>query len=60
MGGWRGMLRLALPWIGLNLVIAVTGLAFPIPISWAGHIGGTLAGIVLTPVLIALFGRRAL
>jgi len=60
MGGWRGMLRLALPWIGLNLVIAVTGLAFPIPVSWAGHIGGTLAGAILTPVLVAVFGRGAL
>lgn len=58
MGGWRGMLRLALPWIGFNLVIAVTGLAIPIPIGWAAHVGGTLAGAVLTPVLLGLFSER--
>lgn len=59
-GGWRGMARLAVPWIGLNLLIAVTGLAIPIPIGWAAHIGGTLAGAVLTPLLLAVFGERSL
>jgi membrane associated rhomboid family serine protease len=57
-GGWRGMLRLSLPWIGINLLIALTGMAFPLPIGWAAHIGGTLAGAVLTPVALAVFGER--
>ena len=52
------MTRLALPWIGINVLIAVANLAFPIPVSWSGHIGGTLAGAVLTPVLLAVFGER--
>lgn len=60
MGGWRGMLRLTAPWIGFNLLIALTGLAIPIPIGWAAHIGGTLAGAVLTPVLLAVFSERDL
>ena len=58
MGGYRGMLRLALPWIGLNLVFGLVGLGFPIPIGWMAHIGGTIAGAVLFPVLQPIFVRR--
>lgn len=57
LGGWRGMLRLALPWIGFNLLLALTGMAIPIPIGWAAHIGGTLAGAVLTPVFLGVFAE---
>nr|WP_275297468.1 rhomboid family intramembrane serine protease [Maricaulis parjimensis] len=57
-GGWRGMARLALPWIALNIVLAFAEMAMPIPMSWAGHIGGTVAGIVLTPILLGLFSER--
>ncbi|MHA6289112.1 rhomboid family intramembrane serine protease [Maricaulis sp. CAU 1757] len=56
-GGWRGMARLALPWIALNLLIALTGYVLPIPVGWAAHIGGTLAGVVLTPVFLVGLGR---
>lgn len=59
-GGWRGMARLALPWIGLNLLIAVTGFVFPVPIGWAAHIGGTVAGALLTPLFLAIFAERRL
>lgn len=54
-GGYRGMLSMALPWIGFNILIALTGMVLPIPISWAGHIGGTVAGAVLFPLALALF-----
>lgn len=60
MGGWRGMARLSLPWIGLNLVLAFAGMAFPMPLAWAGHLGGTVAGIILTPVLLGLFSEHEL
>tara|TARA_R110002051_G_scaffold201696_1_gene268511 strand:- start:3756 stop:4421 length:666 start_codon:yes stop_codon:yes gene_type:complete len=56
-GGYRGMLSLALPWIGFNILIALTGMVLPIPISWAGHIGGTVAGAVLFPLVLAVFGE---
>lgn len=56
-GGYRGMLRMALPWIGINIAIALTGMALTIPISWAGHIGGTIAGAILFPVAMALFSE---
>lgn len=56
-GGYRGMLSLALPWIGFNILIALTGMVLPIPISWAGHIGGTIAGALLFPLALATFGE---
>ncbi|WP_417497946.1 rhomboid family intramembrane serine protease [Maricaulis sp.] len=56
-GGYRGMLGLALPWIGFNILIALTGMVLPIPISWAGHIGGTVAGALLFPLALATFGE---
>ncbi|WP_300529338.1 rhomboid family intramembrane serine protease [Maricaulis sp.] len=58
MGGYRGMLRLAVPWIGLNLVFGIIGIGFPIPIGWVAHIGGTLAGAVLFPLLQPVFSSR--
>ena len=57
-GGWRGMARLALPWIVINLGIAVAEHFIALPIAWAGHIGGTLAGAVLTPLLLGVFSER--
>ncbi|SDM51012.1 rhomboid family intramembrane serine protease [Maricaulis salignorans] len=56
-GGYRGMLSLTLPWIGFNVVIALTGMVLPIPISWAGHIGGVVAGACLFPLVLAVFGE---
>lgn len=57
-GGYRGMLGMALPWIGFNILIALTGMVLPIPISWAGHIGGTVAGALLFPLAMSVFGER--
>lgn len=56
-GGWRGMARLALPWIAINIGIGLLGGLMPIPIAWLGHIGGTLGGMVLTPLVIAVFAE---
>lgn len=57
-GGYRGMLRYALPWGGFNLLLFLLGPLFPIPISWAGHLGGLIAGAILFPVFLAVFGAR--
>lgn len=57
-GGYAGMLRLTLPWIGVNLVIGVLGVAFPIPIGWAAHIGGAVAGAGLFPVILRFARSR--
>lgn len=57
-GGYRGMLRYALPWGGFNLLLALLGELSPLPISWAGHLGGLIAGVLTYPVFVAVFGRR--
>jgi membrane associated rhomboid family serine protease len=57
-GGYRGMLRYVLPWGGFNIVLAVLGEFSPLPISWAGHLGGLFVGALFYPVFIALFGPR--
>lgn len=55
MGGYRGMLRFALPWIGVNLLLGLLGMAWPIPVGWAAHIGGAIAGAILFPLIQAFF-----
>lgn len=57
-GGRMGMLRLAVPWLLINAVIGVAGQFYPIPLAWAGHVGGLLAGMLLFPVFVRVFGRR--
>jgi membrane associated rhomboid family serine protease len=44
----RGDYSQLLLWIGLNFVITVVGRAF---ISWQGHLGGFLGGLVLAAVI---------
>ncbi|MCW5725236.1 MAG: rhomboid family intramembrane serine protease [Maricaulaceae bacterium] len=58
MGGWRGMANLALPWAGINVLLAILNMNIPIPISWAGHLGGLAGGVLLYPLFIVLFRRR--
>lgn len=57
-GGRNGMLRLAVPWLLFNLVLAALGTQTMITIAWAGHIGGLVIGAVLYPVFVALFTGR--
>lgn len=56
-GGRAGMLRLALPWLGLNAVIAVIDPFVAIPISWAGHVGGLMVGMAAYPLFVRLARR---
>lgn len=58
-GGLRGAIRLSLPWLVINLVIAVagsamTGALFGMKLAWAAHLGGLAAGFVLFPLILKL------
>jgi len=57
-GGYKGMLALALPWIGINILIGLTDTLVGVPIGWMAHIGGTIAGAVFFPVFLAVFRHR--
>lgn len=57
-GGYAGALRLSAPWVLINVALAVTGMAFPLPIAWAAHLGGLAAGLVLFPLFLRLAGWR--
>ena len=52
--GVRGAVTLSAPWVGINLVLAVSGMAFPLPIAWAAHLGGLAAGFAAFPLFLAL------
>lgn len=54
-GGRAGMLRLAVPWLLVNALIGIAGIFYSIPIAWAGHVGGLLAGMLLYPVFVRVF-----
>ncbi len=43
----RVALRFVLPWIVLNLLLALAGTAFALPIAWEAHLGGLVAGWLL-------------
>ena len=53
-GGRAGMYQLALPWLGLNLALALANFLVPIPIAWAGHVGGLLVGMFAYPAFVRL------
>lgn len=60
MGGYRQAIRISLPWLVINLVIAVVGNAivgavFGMGLAWAAHIGGLAGGFVLFPLLLRIF-----
>lgn len=56
--GRKGMLRLAAPWLLINIALAVFGSFADMPIAWAGHIGGLLAGAATYPLFVRVFARR--
>lgn len=58
-GGSRLMLRLALPWLGINLVLAAAEPFFQHSIAWEGHVGGILMGMAAYPLFLAVFRRRS-
>ena len=43
-GRWRRAIRISLPWVVINLGLAVFGHLSPIAIAWAAHLGGLAAG----------------
>jgi membrane associated rhomboid family serine protease len=54
----RGAMTMTISWLGLNLVLGVSGLtpgAAGIPVAWQAHVFGYLCGLVL----IGAFGRLA-
>jgi len=62
-GGIKQAVRISVPWLIINIVIAVLGNAvmasvFGMQLAWAAHIGGVVGGIVLFPLLLALFNVR--
>jgi len=58
-GGTRLMLRLALPWLGINAALALAEPVFQHSIAWEGHVGGILMGMAAYPLFLALFRRSA-
>ena len=59
-GGMKGMLRIALPWLGVNLALALVEPLFRLPIAWDGHLGGLIMGMIAYPLFVGAFaGRRA-
>ncbi|MFW6300154.1 MAG: rhomboid family intramembrane serine protease [Oceanicaulis sp.] len=57
-GGRGVMTRIALPWLAINVVLALIDLVFPQPVSWEGHIGGLITGFAVYPLLVRLFAWR--
>lgn len=55
--GLRGAMSISVPWIVINLLLAVSGFAIPLPIAWAAHLGGLAAGLVTFPLFLALRER---
>lgn len=60
MGGRAQAVRISLPWLVINLVIALLGNAmigamFGMALAWAAHIGGLIGGFVLFPLLLRVF-----
>ena len=51
----RGDVRTVLFWIGVNVVVTILGSA---GISWQGHLGGFVGGLLATLVLVALRRNR--
>ncbi|MFW6413549.1 MAG: rhomboid family intramembrane serine protease, partial [Oceanicaulis sp.] len=57
-GGRAGMLRIAVPWLVINAVLALADPVFNHPIAWAGHIGGLVIGMVCYPLFVRTFRAR--
>lgn len=59
-GGLKGAWSMSVPWIIINIGIAVVGGFADIPIAWAAHLGGLAAGFSFPLFLrLAAHNRRA-
>ncbi len=45
-GGWREAARFSLPWLLINIVLALTGGIVALPLAWQAHLGGLAAGFL--------------
>lgn len=43
-GGWKRAVQISVPWLLINLLLAMFGGFSPIRIAWAAHLGGLAAG----------------
>lgn len=59
IGGRQGMARFAAPWLLINIAMGIFDAFAGLPVSWAGHIGGLLAGAAFYPIFVRWFARRA-
>lgn len=50
-GGWKRAIRISIPWLVINLALALFGGLSPIAIAWAAHLGGLAAGFTF-PVFL--------
>ena len=57
-GGRAMMLRLAIPWLGVNAVLALAEPFIDHSIAWEGHVGGILMGMAAYPLFLAVFRAR--
>lgn len=57
IGGRQGMIRYAGPWMLINIAMGVFDAFVGLPVSWAGHIGGLVAGAALYPLFVNGFRR---
>ncbi|WP_300396006.1 rhomboid family intramembrane serine protease [Henriciella sp.] len=59
-GGFKQAVRMSMPWLVINLVIAVVGnmliaATFGMQLAWMAHIGGLAGGFVLFPLMLRFF-----
>jgi membrane associated rhomboid family serine protease len=57
-GGRPVMTRIALPWLGINVALAVGDVFFQHPIAWEGHIGGLVTGFAVYPLCARFLAWR--
>lgn len=57
MGGWRRAVQYSVPWLIINLGLAIGEVVISLPIAWAAHLGGLAGGFAL-PMFLLLFRRR--
>lgn len=52
MGGRQKMLQFGFGWLVINFALVVAEPILGVSVSWAGHLGGYLAGMSLAPMLV--------